>query len=309
MAPRLTRPLSASLRRGDERVGDVRRLQLHELIEAVVKDFLVGVAQRAIDQDADRLGRVDVRQDVGVEHFHAPHALLAEELSQRPHGDRVVDCDERLIAELRLVGIFQVRPPAAELDQPVLLGQLDAGPRLEDFDLLRRPPPAFVELVALLPPEVGARDPLALEELIAQCVPGLLMVRIDLDHPPQMSFALPAQPLLAAPLGQRPLPFDRVGRRGNEPAIFELGRRLPHGFLHLGQGQRQRQAVGRPHQVPRQRLLGLVEPFALDLAARFEAKDVGPRRGGGRDERHAAAAKSAACRWRAGASIARYNPS
>ena len=47
-------------------LGHLRRLKLHQLVEAIVVDLLVGVGQGPLDEHADRLGRVDRRQDVGI---------------------------------------------------------------------------------------------------------------------------------------------------------------------------------------------------------------------------------------------------
>ena len=49
---------------------------------------------------------------------------------------------------------------------------------------------------------------------IAQRQAGLLVVGIQLDDAAQMGLSLPRQAVLAAPFGQVPLGFDRVGGCG-----------------------------------------------------------------------------------------------
>src|SRR5947207_2662894 len=116
----------------------MRRLCLDELADAVVEDFVVWIAKCAIDKNLDCIDGFYSRQDVRIEQLDIARTLASEIFTNRPHGIRIVDRDERSIGQARLIGLVQLAPPALEADEPVDFSLLVPRSVFEDFDFLRR---------------------------------------------------------------------------------------------------------------------------------------------------------------------------
>ena len=86
---------------------------------------------------------------------------------------------------------------------------------------------------------------------MAERLPRLFMIRVELQDLRELLTILVAQPLLAAPLGQLPMGVDRVGCGAGPPLVLDLRRRLRHHAGNFGSGNGHATAAGRGDDVAR----------------------------------------------------------